>query len=350
MMNKRTRLFLVVAAAILVVGLGTGLVASYVGLQNLTIIGGRGPAELAYVPVDTRIVAYANVRDVMDSELRHKLDSVAPGGGDGARTFQEKTGIDVEHDIDYVLAAVLDATVDASLESGPPLVLAHGRFDPVRLEGLARQEGATVEDYKGHRLITHEMFGLAFVEPGLVVLGAPAAVKKAIDTKSAGAKNASDNDELMRLIGDVDDGTVWAVAKFDALAATRLPQEVVGKLPQISWFSAKGVIHSGIEGQVRAEARDDAAAQDLRQVIQGFMALARMQAANQPAIADFMNSMQLGGQGKTVSLSFSVPPAVIDAIGGRRALQPRVPSLPTEPPVPAPTAPEAPKAPAPPAL
>jgi hypothetical protein len=347
-MNKRTRLFLVVAAAILVVGLGTGLVASYVGLQNLTIIGGKGPAELAYVPVDARIVAFANVRDVMDSELRRKLDSVAPGG-DGARAFQEKTGIDIEHDIDYLLAAVVNPG-DSSFESGPPLVLAHGTFDQVRLEGFARQEGASVEDYKGHRLITHDMFGVAFVEPGLVALGSPAAVKKAIDTKAAGGQNASDNDELMRLIRDVDDGTVWAVAKFDALAAARIPPEVAGKLPQISWFSAKGVIHSGIDAQIRAEARDEMAAQDLRQVIQGFMALARMQATNQPAIADFMNSIQLGGQGKTVSLSFSVPSTVIDAIGGLRALQPRTPSLPTEPPVPAPTAPEPPSPPTPPAL
>jgi hypothetical protein len=348
-MNKRTRLFLVVAAAILVVGLGTGLVASYVGLQNLTIIGGKGPAELAYVPVDARIVAYANVRDVMDSDLRRKLDSVAPGGGDGARSFQERTGIDIERDIDYVLAAVVNPG-DSSFESGPPLVLAHGTFDQVRLEGFAREEGAAIEDYKGHRLITHDMFGLAFVEPGLVALGAPAAVKKAIDTKAAGGQNASDNDELMRLVRDVDDGTVWAVAKFDALAAARLPAEVAGKLPQISWFSAKGVIHSGIDAQIRAEARDEMAAQDLRQVIQGFMALARMQAGNQPAVADFMNSIQLGGQGKTVSLSFSVPPTVIDAIAGLRALQPRAPALPTEPPVPAPTAPEPPRPPAPPAL
>ena len=30
----------------------------------------------------------------------------------------------------------------------------------------------------------------------------------------------------------------------------------------------------------------------------------------------FMNSLQLGGQGKTVSLGFSVPAAMIDALGG----------------------------------
>ena len=41
-MKNRTRLFFGVAVGVLVLGLGTGLLASYVG-QNFTIIGGNGP-------------------------------------------------------------------------------------------------------------------------------------------------------------------------------------------------------------------------------------------------------------------------------------------------------------------
>ena len=77
-MTKRTRLFVAIAAGILVVGLGTGLLASYMGIQNLTLIGGNGPAELAYVPADARVLAFANVRDVMDSEVRRKLMELHP--------------------------------------------------------------------------------------------------------------------------------------------------------------------------------------------------------------------------------------------------------------------------------
>jgi hypothetical protein len=344
-MTKRTRLFLLVAVGILVVGLGTGLVASYVGLQNLTLIGAKGPAEFAYVPVDARMVAYANVHQVMNSELRRKVDAVHPGG-DGAKSFQEHTGIDVEKDIDYVIAAA--AGPETTAENTPPLVLARGRFDPVRIEGFARQEGATVEDYKSTRLITREQFAIAFVEPGLVAVGGPDAVRKAIDTKAAAGQNVTDNDELMRLVRDVDDGTVWVVARFDELALSRLPKEMTSKLPAINWFSAKGIINSGVEAQVRAETRDDQAANDLREVIRGFMALARMQGGNQPGVADFMNSLQLGGQGKTVSLAFSVPPSVLDALGAMRAQQPRLPQvtpdLPTPPAVPQPRRRQAPPA------
>ena len=74
------------------VGLGTGSWPPTWGFQNLTIIGGDGPDELAYVPADAAVVAYANVRDVMDSEVRRKLIG-APARAPTADQFKEQTGI-----------------------------------------------------------------------------------------------------------------------------------------------------------------------------------------------------------------------------------------------------------------
>jgi hypothetical protein len=314
-MTRRTRLFVAISAGILVVGLGTGLLASYMNVQNLTLIGGNGPEEFAYVPSDARVLGFANVRAVMDSEVRRKLMEIHPGA-DNADRFRERTGINIDQDIDSVVAAV---TSDAGAQQGPPLVLARGRFDQVRLEGFAREEGGVVEDYKGLRLVTHDNFAVAFVEPGLVALGAPAAVRRAIDTKLAGTGNITGNDELMKLVKQVDNGTVWGVARLDSLTV-RLPAEVQDRLPAISWFSIKGVINGGIEGLISAEARDDQSAQNLRQVVQGFVALGRMQAGpNHPEITEFLNSLQLTGQGRTVSLGFSVPSAMIDMLGNLRA-------------------------------
>jgi len=342
-MTRRTRLFVVIAAGILVAGLGTGLLASYMNIQSLTLIGGKGPEEFAYVPADARVLGFANVRAVMDSEVRKKLLELNPGA-DGANRFQERTGINLTQDVDSVVAAVVSSIPETE---GPPLVLARGRFDKVRLEGFAREEGGVVEDYKGIRLITHENFGMAFVEAGLVALGTPAAVRLAIDTKQAGSGSVTGNDEVMRLVHQVDDGTVWGVARFDALTGARLPAEVKDRLPAISWFSAKGLINGGIEGLISAEARDDQAAQDLRQVIQGFVALGRMQAGQtHPEITDFINSLQLTGQGRTVTLGFSVPAAMLDALGALRAgRRPGQVNPESEP-----AAPREPQRPAPPAL
>jgi hypothetical protein len=342
-MTRRTRLFVVIAAGILVAGLGTGLLASYMNIQSLTLIGGNGPEEFAYVPADARVLGFANVRAVMDSEVRKKLMELHPDA-DGADRFQERTGINLTTDVDSVVAAVTSVPET----QGPPLVLARGRFDQVRLEGFARDEGGVAEDYKGIRLITHENFGMAFVEPGLVALGTPAEVKRAIDTKQAGSGNITGNDEVMRLVHGVDSGTVWGVARFDALTGSQLPPEVRDRLPAISWLSAKGLVNGGIEGLISAEARDDQAAQDLRQVIQGFVALGRMQAGqSHPEITDFINSLQLTGQGRTVTLGFSVPAAMIDTLGALRAGRRPGQTQPTpEPETPEPSEPQSPAPPA----
>jgi hypothetical protein len=56
------------------------------------------------------------------------------------------------------------------------------------------------------------------------------------------------------------------------------------------------------------------------------MALAKMQAGSQPQLEGLVQSLQLAGTGKTVSMSFDVPSEVFDAIAAlanqHRAAQP----------------------------
>jgi hypothetical protein len=319
-MKKRTRLFLVAAVGVLVFGLGTGLVASYVGFQNFVIIGGNGPDELAYVPAEARMVAFADVRSVVTSELRQKFHQFEPTT-EQKHEFETQTGIDIERDIDSVLVSAWPGAADAA--QGPPLVLARGRFDEVRIEGLIREHGGSVEEYKGERLLIAEAKApgmcVAFVEPGLVAAGTPDAVKRAIDIKQAGVGSVTGNGELMQRIKDADDGTAWAVARFDAVSLPPFPKEIAQQLPPINWFSATGRIDSGIEAVLRAEAKDEKSAEDLRDVIRGIMALARIQAGDKAQFAEVVNSLELSGQGTTVSLKFAVPASVIDTLGALTA-------------------------------
>ena len=48
-MSNKTRYFVAVSAAILAIGLGTGLVASYMGLPVSVFSSAAGPDELQYV-------------------------------------------------------------------------------------------------------------------------------------------------------------------------------------------------------------------------------------------------------------------------------------------------------------
>ena len=325
-MTKRTQRFVFLGVTILVLGLGTGLVASYVGLPNLGIVGTDGPVELAYVPADATVVAFADVREVMDSELRQKLLKISPDADQGADSFQAETGINLQTDVDHLVASVSGVPDPSNPANMRPLLVARGRFDTARIEAAIRAKGGTVEDYKGKRLITVENeLGLAFVEPDLAVVGVPASVRRAIDTKASG-QNVTGNANVMRLVRDFENGNAWVVAHIEAVTSGNvIPAEIKSQLPPVTWLAVSGRIDDGVRAVVRAEARDEAAANNLRDVIRGLVALARLQAGQHPELAALVNSLELGGQGTSVSLSLTVPPAVIDMLGTLRG------QIPTQP-------------------
>src|SRR5262249_56778729 len=135
--------FVVASLLVLTVGLGTGLVAYYTGFQ-LSAIGRSGPAELQYVPRDAAVVAYANVHEVMTSEFRQKIHQAAPGSENGHREFENQTGINIETDIDRVVAC-FEASAADNNAPGSGMVLARGRFNDAKIEALMREHGARVE-------------------------------------------------------------------------------------------------------------------------------------------------------------------------------------------------------------
>jgi hypothetical protein len=320
-MTTRTRYFVIASLLVLTVGLGTGLLAYYLGFPTSALSRAGGPDELQFLPADAALVAYADVHEIMASELRQKVRATLPMKEDGQRQFENQTGINIETDIDRVIVAVSPAREASVPPPGAPIVLARGRFDQVKIEALMREHGAQVEQYKDARIIVGEphqgqpTISLTFLQPGLVAIGSANLIHSAVDLKSGG-QNITTNDEVMALIRDLDSGNAWAVGRFDVLASqAKLPAQVSEKLPAIQWFSASALIDSGIRGTVRADTRDEEAANALRDVVRGIMALAKLQTPSQPALGTVMNSLQLGGSGKTVSLSFEVPADVFGALG-----------------------------------
>ena len=327
-MSKKTRYFVAISGAILAIGLGTGLVASYMGLPVSVFSSAAGPDELQYVPADAAVVGYVNIREVMNSQLRQRFKDIEPSA-DEKNEFEEKTGLNFDEDIDSVVVAVTGSVANQPQKSF--LVLGRGRYDASRLEALAVEHGAQASDYEGKRLMMHSDsthgndMAVAFVEADLVAFGNLEMVKKAIDARREN-RNVVSNNEMMKLVNELDNANAWAVGRFDAIAGQAgLPTEVQAQLPQITWFSAAGHVNGGISGQFKAEAKDEASAKNLRDVLGGFLAMARMQAANKPAMQQLADSLILSGDGKTVALAFTIPTEVLDVLEslakGRKGIQ-----------------------------
>jgi hypothetical protein len=324
-MSKKTRYFVAISGAILAIGLGTGLVASYMGLPVSVFSSAAGPDELQYVPADAAVVAYANIRDVMNSQLRERFRQMEPSQ-DEKNEFEEKTGLNFEEDIDSIVAAVMPKGDLATNPTNSFLILAKARYQADRLEALALEHGAQVSDYQGKRLLTHpeantggthgDDMAVGFIEADMVAFGSVQTVKAAIDARATN-RNVVSNIEMMKLLNDIENANAWAVGRFDAIASQAgLPGELQAQLPAISWFSAAGHINGGVSGSFKAEAKDEASAKNLRDVMQGFLALAKMQAGNKPAMQPLVDSLVLSGEGKNVALDFTIPSEVLDVLEG----------------------------------
>lgn len=344
-MAPTTRNFLIGSSLIVVVGLCTGLVAYYG--DNLS---GRGVREsdLQYIPADVTAVAYADVRDIMNSPFHQKLRQVLPSG-EGKNEFVEETGIDVDKDIDTVVAGF----AGTGPNDGRAVVILRGRFDQARIEGLATRSGAVAETYNSMRLLAglgnqapaprpdgtpRPVPALAFLGDGVLALGDVEGLKRAIDASGQG-QDITSNPEAMRMVAGVENaGNAWMVGRVSALGeAHDLPEEVRSRLGGLDWIALSANIDSGVNAMLRAEARDDKSGQELRSILNGALAAARMFGGQDPRVEAALNTVRSSGSGRNVEVSFSVPAELIDLMGQAhmREMAPApVPPVPPAAPVP----------------
>jgi hypothetical protein len=311
---------------VLTLGVGAGLLAVF-GMPVSLGSAPAGPPELQHVPQDAAVVAYADVRRMMSSDLRQKLAALAVAPkAPTPKEFEQRTGLNIEQDLDTVVVALVPSDPSTGADRGPQVVvLARGRFEASRLEALALQEGGTASDYRGIRVLTlKESQGppaaLAFLASDLVAFGPGPMVERAI-AASLDRRNVLSNTEVMRLVAQHEGTHAWAVGRFDDLmSAARVdPAQTPATLPPVSWVSASGTLGTTIDGVVTAEARDEAAAAQLRDVVRGMLALGQLQSGNAAALSTLMQAFQLSGEGRTVALSFSLPTEALVAMAQQAA-------------------------------
>ena len=314
-MTTRTRYVLLGGAGAMAVGLAGGL-AAWVSSSLPPLVAQERPDELRYVPPEAAILSFANVREVMDSNLRRRLREIRPEL-DGQREFQERTGIDLERDIDYIVGGLVpDGTDDTR-----GIAILAGSFDADRLETLALEQGGAASDYRGRRLITirGESVAMAFLEAGVIAIGSEPLVRRTIDLPFAGG-GVDSNDSLMGLLRHVERGsTAWTIGRLDdPRGGGWLPDEVESQVSQVAAFAAGARVNGGVSGTLTAEARDEETGRNLRDLLQGFLALARLQVGSRPELRGLLDSIQLTAAGTNVTLAFDLPSdAVLELLPDR---------------------------------
>jgi hypothetical protein len=354
-MTNKTRYFLVTAGAVLVVGLGGGLIA-YLAYTRVAGIPPGVPAEVRYVPVDAEVVAFANVRAIMDSELRQALvPSIDPESRKGKQMMSDFAGVDLEKQVDHVVMYI-EPFIRQNQENAAPVeipraaLLVNGSFDQARIEQFLREHGGAIQEHNGRKLFVRdggrEQVAVGFVEQDLIAIGQEDLVRRAIDISRGSARdfrNVTANGDLMNLVRDNSGSTAWVAGQFEEISRRmKLPPAISSQVPPVRLVSLKADINGGVKATIRAEAGDKAAADQLRDAVRGFISLARLHAGGKNEFANVLKTVELSGNDNTVRLSFAVSPETLRVIAPPMRRRERGLG-PSEPPPSAPQPPAPPK-------
>ena len=344
-MTKKTRYFMAGSGAVVAAGLITGLVAYRGGgFQALSASTGR-PSWPTCPPTRRSWPTPMSGRSWTPScASGSRSPSRCPRRGQ--EEFQAQTGIDIERDIDYVVAAMVPGTT-GTMGDKSGLIVARGRFDVVKLEGLAREHGGTVEEYSGKRLVSITNTTPATPAPrrhpdppqraSQHDDRLPRARPRGLRRERRGqARHRRPDARPEHHQQQRDDG---------AGQRHRADQQRLGGRPARRADQPRAAARAGRQpGRARSSGSPrrptstaaspapfapkratTQSAENLRDVVRGVLALGRLQAQSDPRLTVAAESLQLAGTGKTVSLSFTVPAELIDmAVSHAQTMAPKV--------------------------
>ena len=112
--------------------------------------------------------------------------------------------------------------------------------------------------------------------------------------------------------------TVWAIGRPKAFglngSGSEIPSQVIAQLPEVKWFAASGHLNGGLQATIRAEGKDEEAGKNMRDVVQGVLALARLSLDSKPELKPLLSSVQVEGTSNGVALHMTLPAEMLDVI------------------------------------
>ncbi|PYQ08113.1 MAG: hypothetical protein DMF83_07635 [Acidobacteria bacterium] len=327
-----TRSRLVVLSALIVVGVGVvgALGALYFDPARAAV--GPLPAEGLALPGDTQFVMGFDVHRFVASPFYQRFGKDRQGQGrpPGFTELEEKTGLNPERDVDRILFA------GRGVEKGPEggVLLVSGRFDRTKLSRAIETEtkGVTSKSHEGTTVyLFREEVGkktgaAAFLDDDTLVLGPRESVEATITNYAGGKAPMRSNAALVALLESVKPGsTFWAVG--DQSVLSRLPLSIPGATGQgaISLPPVKSVVVTGdldpmVAVELTGEAVDGKAAQNLADIVRGFVALASLQASQRPELKELASAVSVTTDAARVHVNLRVPYELIDSLSGKRPM------------------------------
>jgi hypothetical protein len=298
------------------------------------------PAEGLALPADAQFVMGIDVRRFVASPFYARFGQEhAEARPQAFAEMEAKTGIDPERDVDAIYVAGRKGTT-GKRGDGDGVVIVTGTFDRYKVQRAIEtgEKGVTSASHLGTPMY---LFGeesrrgkagaVAFLDDKTLVMGSRGSVEKTIAARSDGRTGLRANAELTALLETVRPGsTFWMVGDQSVLA--HMPKgvpapggsgESIG-LPPLKTVVVTGDLDPVVAFEATGEAADPAAAQNLADVVRGFVALASLQAAQKPELKQLASAVSITTDASKVRINGRFPYEMLDALRAKKAARAEV--------------------------
>jgi hypothetical protein len=326
----RSRLTLLVATVVVVLGTLAGLGVLFLNPARAAV--GPLPAASLVLPADSRFVIGFDVRRFTASPFYVRYGSRPAMRPQAFTDLEQKTGLDLARDVSQVVVAGTGLGRDADV-----LALAIGHFDSGKLaralegEGRARpyrHQGATLwilqppagQASKPPRAAES---ALAFLGRDALVLGSRSRVEAAVRNQARGLAPLRSNALLVSLAEKVRPGaTFWMVGDGTLVSALTTSMPASGmpgggaalNLPALRSLSVTGDLDPLVSLALTGVAADEPGARNLADLVRGLVALAALQAQQNPELQQLASAVSVATEANRVLVTARIPYPLLDAL------------------------------------
>jgi hypothetical protein len=331
-MNKSR---LVVLASTLIVGAGALTAVGALYLDPARAAVGPLPAEGLALPADSQFVMGIDVRRFVASPFYARFAQEQMAARPQAfAEMEEKTGINPERDVDALYVAGRKGATGKGRD-GDGVVIVLGTFDRYKVSRAIEtsHKGATSTKYQGTPVYLFEESqagrkagAVAFLDDHTLVMGSRTGVEQTIDAKAGDGQGLRSNAAMTALLQTVRPGsTFWVVGDQSVLA--QMPQGLPGpggdgqamSLPPLKTVVVTGDLDPVVSFEAIGEAADAAAAQNLADVVRGFVALATLQANQKPELKQLASGVSITTDANTVRIAARFSYELLETLRPKKA-------------------------------
>ncbi len=275
------------------------------------------PALLNMIPKDPQVIAGIDFVRAKSSPFGQRILAEIKDEDKGLKELIESTGFDPRRDLREVVMASDGKTGERTV------ILVRGTFDQSKINALLGSQGGAKSIYNGVELWTNGKSAkpdgtVAIVDSSLAIFGKDAAVREAIDRRSASGSALSA--DLQRRINEWSANDAWFIttASFAEMGINKDGKNRVmpNGLSSDAIRSASAGVRFSKDVQVSGEAltRSEQDAQALVDVFKFITSMIRLN-SDKPQASEALKiaeSMQVSISGATVKFSLAIPEEMLD--------------------------------------